>query len=205
MQKIIYLPGWLNSRDNLAFLTQTVGGDFDVIELMAPDKVMSVPEYAEMIVSKITEPVYIAGHSFGGKVAIAIAAMHPEKVKGIFVISGSNQGKLIFRILRPAVKLAKFLGFSGARFQVSDYKNSSPVLKKVMQKTLDFNIIPLARRVKVPATFIYGANDTVTPPKLGKKLARAAHGKFFELPGFNHNSIISDGAFQVASIIKSSI
>jgi len=201
--KIIYLPGWLNPGKNLAPLAETVGHDWDTFDLVEPDKIVAFLEYVKMIADKITEPAYIAGHSFGGKIAIAISALYPEKAKGIFVIAGSNRGKLIFRLLRPAIKLAKLMGLSGRGFQASDYKNSSPVMKHIMRSTLDFDIMPLARKVKCPAVFIYGANDTATPPKLGKKLARAAHGRFFMLNGYNHNSIISDGAYQAGAVIRS--
>jgi pimeloyl-ACP methyl ester carboxylesterase len=207
MQKIIYLPGWLNKADTLGPLAELVGGDFSLIDLTesAPDKVMSVADFANQVISKMTAPAYLVGHSFGGKVAIAAAALHPEKVLGIFVIAGSNRGKWIYRLLRPMIKLAGRAGFDGERFQAPDYKNLSLVMKKIMQKTLDFDIIPMARRVECPATFIYGASDTVTPPRLGGRLAAAARGQFFILKGFNHNSIVMDGIYQVGAIIRNKI
>ncbi|MDR1071975.1 MAG: alpha/beta hydrolase, partial [Rickettsiales bacterium] len=116
MQRIIYLPGWLNPAENLRPLAELSGGDFELLDL-PDDLARSVPDFADWVASRITEPVWLAGHSFGGKVAVAVAALHPEKVKGIAVIAGSNRGRLIFRLLRPAVKLAKFLGFSGKRFR----------------------------------------------------------------------------------------
>ena len=203
--KIVYLPGWLNPGKNLAPLAEMVGQDWDTFDLAEPDKIVAFLEYVKSIADKITEPAYIVGHSFGGKIAIAIAALYPEKAKGIFVIAGSNRGRLIFRLLKPAIKLAKLIGLSGQRFQANDYKNSSPVMKHVMRTTLGFNILPLARKVKCPAVFIYGANDTATPPRLGRKLARAAGGRFFMLNGYNHNSIITDGAYQAGAIIRSAL
>jgi pimeloyl-ACP methyl ester carboxylesterase len=147
----------------------------------------------------------LAGHSFGGKIAIAVAALHPEKVRGIFVIAGSNRGQLIFRLLRPAIRLAKFLGFRGRRFRAADYENSSPIMREIMKKTLSFDIMPLARRVKCPAVFIYGAADSITSPSLGRKLSAAANGRFYMMPGFGHNTIISDGIYQVSAIIKNAM
>ena len=202
---IIYLPGWLNPAENLRPLAGFTGADFALIDFPA-DAERTVADMAEWVAGKITEPVYIVGHSFGGKVAIATAALYPEKVRGIFVIAGSNRGRLIFRLIRPAVKLAKWLGFSGERFRGADYKNSTEIMKKIMRHTLDFNIIPLARRVACPATFIYGDRDTTTPPSLGKKLARQIPGsKYFELAGFDHSTIITTGVYQASAIIKSRI
>ena len=205
MQKIIYLPGWLNSADNMRPLAEFVGGDFEILDFPT-DLPRSVVEMADWAASKISAPAYIAGHSFGGKVAIAIASRHPEKVMGIFVIAGSNRGRWVFRMLKPAVKLAKWLGFSGRRFRTADYANSTPVMKEVMAKTLDFNIIPLARRVKCPATFIYGELDRTTPPTLGKKLATATpNAKFFALPGYTHQTVITSGVYQAGAIVKAGI
>ena len=204
MQNIIYLPGWLNDAKCLEGIAELVGGDYSLLNLPS-DKVRTVPEMARFVSENIKQQAWIVGHSFGGKIAIATAVLYPEKVSGIIIVSGSNRGRLIFRLLKPAIKLAKWMGFSGTRFQAADYKNSSLVLKKVMQKTLAFNIFPFARRVKCPATFVYGGYDKVTPPKLGKKLARMANGKFYELAGFNHNTIIESGAYQVAAIIKSAL
>jgi pimeloyl-ACP methyl ester carboxylesterase len=211
MSKIIYLPGWLNSGKNLEPLAELAGGEGNAIDLPgfgnapAPDYVWSVADYAKYIADKITEPAYIAGHSFGGKVAIAIAALYPEKIRGIFVISGSNMGRLRYRLLRPFIKIAKALGIKGDRFQAADYKDLPDVMKKIMQKTLDFNIMPLARQLKCPSVFIYGANDATTPPALGKKLASAARGQFFMLNGFDHHTIITDGIYQVSAIINNKI
>jgi pimeloyl-ACP methyl ester carboxylesterase len=205
MQKIIYLPGWLNAGDNLRPLAGAVGGEYEILELMRPDRAMTVADYADWVAGMAAGPVFIAGHSFGGKVAIAAAARHPEKVRGIFVIAGSNRGRAVYRLLRPAVKLAKRLGFSGARFQAADYKNSTPLLKEIMQKTLDFDIMPMARRVRCPAVFIYGSLDAATPPALGRRLAAAAGGRFFQLGGFDHNTIMDGGIWQVSAIIKSAL
>ena len=207
----LYLPGWLNPAENLRPIATLVGGGATFLDLPS-DKVRTVPEMADWVAEKIVAPVWIVGHSFGGKVAIAIAAQHPEKVRGIFVVAGSNRGRLIFRLLRPFIKIARLVTPLGIRrwFRAADYENSDPIMKRVMAETLRFNIIPLARRSrlrgngnKLLSAFIYGAMDRVTRPALGQQLARAANGKFYELAGFNHNSIISDGAYQVSAIIKS--
>ncbi|MDR1027022.1 MAG: alpha/beta hydrolase [Rickettsiales bacterium] len=199
--QIIYLPGWLNPAAALAPIADIVGGDAQMLDFPT-DAVRSVADFADWVAAQIDAPAFIVGHSFGGKVAVALAARHPDIVRGIFVVSGSNRGRWIFRALRPLIKLAKAMGFSGARFRASDYSQSSEIMKKNMARTLDFNIMPLAHKIKCPATFIYGANDRTTRPTLGRKLARATGGRFFELPGYNHNSIITDGAWQVGAIVR---
>ena len=167
------------------------------------DSVRSVADMAEWVAARIDAPAVLVGHSFGAKVAMAVAALHPEKVGGIVVIAGSNRGRPLFRALRPAIKLAKRLGIQSTRFQSADYRDSSPIMKQVMQNTLDFDIVPMARRIKCPAVFIYGENDTVTKAKLGRKLSACVPGaRFYRLSGFNHNTIITAGALQVSAIIK---
>ena len=200
--QFIYLPGWLNSAENFRPVATLVGGDFKLLDLPV-DMMRTVPEMADWVAEQITNPVWLVGHSFGGKIAMAVAARHPDKICGIFVVAGSNRGKFIWRLLRPAIWMAKRIGVSGRRFRTADYENSSPVMRKIMTDTLRFNIMSLAKQVKCAATFIYGQTDTVTQSALGRKLARASGGKFYELAGFNHNTIISDGAYQVSAIIKS--
>ncbi|MDR2769874.1 MAG: alpha/beta fold hydrolase [Rickettsiales bacterium] len=202
MSKIIYLPGWLNTGKNLRPLADLTGGES--LDLPVPDRAWSVNDYADWAAEQITEPSYVAGHSFGGKIALAAAARHPEKVLGIFIVAGSNRGRLIFRLLRPLIKIAKWMRLPGRRFQTADYKNSPPAMREVMKKTLAFDIVPLARKIQCPAAFIYGSADKITPPKLGRRLARETPGaKFHLLNGFGHNTIITDGAWQAAAIIKS--
>jgi pimeloyl-ACP methyl ester carboxylesterase len=202
MQKIIFIPGWLNPAESLKEVAESTGADCALVDPPS-DSERSVADMASWFADRIAEPAYLAGHSFGGKIAIAVAALYPEKVRGIFVIAGPNRGRLIFRLLRPFIKLAKRLGFSGARFQADDYKNASAIMKKVMQKTLDFNIVPLAKKVACPAAFIYGGFDAVTPAASGQKLAAKVPGsKFFRLDGYDHHTIITDGAQQVGAVIR---
>ena len=171
------------------------------------DKVRTIPEMAKWVAEQIDGAAYIVGHSFGGKTAVAIAALHPDKVKGIFVIAGSNRGKLKYRLLKPFIKIAKLVVPEKIRrrFRAADYQNSSDTMRRVMAKTLGFDIMRLAKAVACPAVFINGSLDTITPPALGRKLAKATGGRFYELKSFNHNTIITAGIYQVSAIIKSGI
>ncbi|MCL1902723.1 MAG: alpha/beta hydrolase, partial [Alphaproteobacteria bacterium] len=159
----------------------------------------------------VGRPVWIVGHSIGGKIAIEIANKHPDKVLGIVLISASGFVKFktlmrryslravawIFRMLH--IRAPKFWD----KFRAPDYAAVDPIMKYVMSDGLKFNTAGAARTLHVPTLIIYGKKDTETPAYFGKKFARRIKGSVLRiLPEFGHNNILDAGKYQVSGLIK---
>lgn len=218
---IIFLHGWANSGENLRALAGELP-EFDryLIDLPGfgqspePDAPMTVPEYAAAIIDLAARArlrPWIIGHSFGGKIAMEIAAKYPESVRGIIVIAGggiiTRRARLRRIFFKPLARAARIFGVRGdkfrARLQSPDYRNSSTVMRGTMALNLKHRTLDIAKTVQKPALLIYGRRDTETPPRGGRKFARAIrHAKLEILDGFGHNDILTTGRFQLASLIK---
>jgi pimeloyl-ACP methyl ester carboxylesterase len=179
-------------------------------DLPVPETVWTIDDFADWAAEQIRAHcggyAYIAGHSFGGKIAVACAARHPDLVAGIFVIAGAAGRTTRGKIFNAIAPIARKFGISGRRFRSADYDASSGTQREILAAHLDYDIFKIAPAVKCRAVMIYGDADTTTPPAIGRRLARTIMNSRFELlHGFNHWTILSVGYWQVAAIIKQEI
>ena len=162
-------------------------------------------------------PFIIIGHSFGGRVAIQMAAHYPDLIKAIVLIGGAGlkrKRSLIFKcralILRCLGKLAKrcdtlfstnLRALYAQRFGSADYKAAGD-LRATFVNVVNEDLVSEASMVKCPALMLYGEMDTEAPPEIGKKYAcLIKNGTYTELQGFGHLDILHNGAYQCHAII----
>jgi len=135
-------------------------------------------------------PVFVAGHSLGGAVAIALAGRYPNMVKGLILVStcaklqetdGSLEG-LLWYLPGPIRELVFFSmakkilfapGARGRAIQVGmeEIRACRPetILKDVAAaKRMDLEEV--ARGLRVPALILCGSRDKLTPPALSERL-----------------------------------
>ncbi|MBU0744133.1 MAG: alpha/beta hydrolase, partial [Gammaproteobacteria bacterium] len=99
---VILLPGWGRNIDYFAQLGENLAKKFTVYALdlpgfglsTAPEKVWGSPEYANLLNRfidelQITNPILL-GHSFGGKVAICLAANDSVQIQKVILIDSSG-------------------------------------------------------------------------------------------------------------------
>lgn len=115
------------------------------------------------------------GHSFGGRVAVHLAAEHPTLISGLILCGTPGVPrvrtpleKLRLSSIRTLGKLAKrcdgllgtraFEHYFAPRFGSIDYKNAGP-LRKTLVKTVNEDLSALARKIACPTMLIWGAND----------------------------------------------
>ena len=184
----------------------------------APEDAWGVEEYAHWVMAQeFTQgpgPLMLLGHSFGGRVALKIAALYPDRVKAIILVAGAG-----IRLPKPWLRrlyvgsvqrLARWSraclptslggwlrGVLLARIASRDYLNAGP-LRTTFVKVIQEDLSSTARVIQAPALLLYGQLDTETPPQLGRMLARClARSSFYELEGFDHYTVLSLGRFQV--------
>jgi pimeloyl-ACP methyl ester carboxylesterase len=181
----------------------------------------STKDYADWLHSIIgpkSGPRILIGHSYGGRVAVQMAAHYQDDVDAIILISGAGlkrkrgiMWKLRAAILKiigletkilDAVFKTKFKDAYSNRFGSRDYKNSGP-LKGTFISAVTENLNAEAQAVSCPTLLIYGEEDSETPPEIGQEYQRLIQNSDLKiLKGFDHFNILSHGANQCQSLIS---
>jgi pimeloyl-ACP methyl ester carboxylesterase len=163
------------------------------------------------------EDVVLAGHSFGGAIALLYALKYPQELKGIIVIGSGARLKVHPIFLTPCEEAIKGDGQKWYEMVEEMYGLTPPDYKrKIMekQKTIGpavmlndflccdkFDVMDRVHEIKLPALIICGELDAMTPVKyasyLGTKIAnskvvivpQAGHLVLAEKPGVVNKAI----------------
>ncbi len=143
-----------------------------------------------LLISLGVGPVFVAGHSLGGSVALALAAHRPELVKGLVLVSScakAPQHSGAFKALLGSLPLPirRMMFFSTARsflfalgahnnavqLALKDLHNCRPeTVRKDMAVAAAMDLEETAQRVRTPTLVLCGTSDMVTPLRLSEKL-----------------------------------
>jgi len=195
---VVALHGWARSGADFAAIVS--GLDAVAPHLPGfgpadePPVVWGTEDYADLVADAIRPfgPVVILGHSFGGRVAVRLAARHPELVSGL-VLTGvpllrppaTSKPKLQFRIVKALVArgilseaaLEKQRRKHGSR----DYVNSSGIMRGVMVRTVNESYETDLGAIRVPVRMVWGENDTEAPMPLGRNASGLIDGASFRV------------------------
>lgn len=204
--RIVALHGW--GRDGSDFATILSGLDAVSIHLPgfgpapAPDDVWGSDDYADLVAEAIAAfaPVVIVAHSFGGRVAVQLAAKRPELVRGL-VLTGVPLVRLAPPTRPPlAFRAARWANARGLlsdhRMDAlrnergsADYRAAQGIMRGIMVRAVNENydealaalsINPMAKR------FVWGADDTAAPTEAGRVAAERAGSSFRTIEGSAH-------------------
>ncbi|MFN8829237.1 MAG: alpha/beta fold hydrolase [Labrys sp. (in: a-proteobacteria)] len=185
-----------------------------------PPAVWGTQDYADALADWLrTLPrgrrVYV-GHSFGCRVALRLAARHPDVVDALVLAAGAGlkrQRSLVERArifvkvrLYKTLKLAERLGLDvsaqKARFGSADYRNAG-ALRPIFVAVIAEDQTEVARQIRCPVALLYGEKDGETPPEIGERLSKLIPGATLAvLPGLDHYSILTDGAPQITYAVS---
>ena len=226
----VWLHGWGHTHNSLSRLAQlfSIQGKHYLFDLPGFGKSAKLidsagtADYADKLaieLDAITDrPCILVGHSFGGRIAVQMAARHTGRVKAIILIGGAGlQRKRSFshkirafalRSLGKLARLSDHLFKSGFRqvysnkFGSADYKSAGE-LRPTFVRVVNEDLTLEAKAAKCPVLLIYGAEDNEAPPEIGRKfesLMRDA--RYHELSGFGHLDILDRGAYQCQALIN---
>jgi len=143
----------------------------------APEHPIGAEAYADIIARVLDyfdRPPVVVGHSFGGRVAVCLAAKHPERV-GPLVLTGAPLIRLeTGRRPSPAYRLARWLNrvgiVSDERMErekrkrgSDDYRALSGVMRDILVKVVNETYEGQLMRISVPVQLLWGDRDEEVP------------------------------------------
>jgi pimeloyl-ACP methyl ester carboxylesterase len=145
-------------------------------------------------------PVVLAGHSFGGRVALHLAARHPQRVKALVLTGVPNLVPRTAPNAKPPLgfRLAKALHQKGLlgddrmearrrRSGSADYRNApSATMRNVLVAATNENYEEQLRAVRGPVELVWGEQDTAAPVDMAQRAADAIGATITRLSGVGH-------------------
>lgn len=188
---VLLLHGWGATKELMAPVAQRLDG----YRVVAPDlpgfgatptppQAWGVDEYAAWVLALLdrlgVERPHVIGHSNGGRIAIALAAAHPERVHRLVLADsagirprhglGYHARVRSFKLLRAASRW-RWLP-AGARDAAerraaqrgsADYRAASGTLRASMVRLVNADMRPYLARLTTSTLLIWGDRDQETP------------------------------------------
>jgi len=199
-QPVLILHGWGASIEAVRIIFDDLTTAFDAIALdlpghgqsPAPPDPWTVSDYRDLIVlfmDKLgVDKTSIVAHSFGGRVAIKLAAAFPQRV-GKMVLTGAagvpprrttgQKARLALAKLGKKVKgmlgegaLAKWMETRCVYYVASaDYARASGAMRATLVNVVGEDLSPLMPQVQSKTLLIWGSEDKDTPLSSGRVMA----------------------------------
>jgi pimeloyl-ACP methyl ester carboxylesterase len=183
--RVLALHGWGRTRaDWLPALTGTsaLAVDLPGFGASAPPPVAwGSRDYAELLAPLLVDGGWtVAGHSFGGRVAVQLAAGWPDLVSKV-VLTGvpllrapsTSKPPLSFRIAKRANQLGLL---SDTRMEEqrrkrgsADYRNAEGVLRDTLVKLVNEDYRSELGRIHSPVEMVWGASDSAAPLAMARE------------------------------------
>ena len=174
---LIFLHGWGGEIASFKGLADRLSARFRVLALDLygfgatphPGYPLTIDDYAngvlELMDRKAIKEAVVVGHSFGGRIAMRMAA-RSDAVKGLVLLDSAgakpHRGiKYFFKIL--LYKLAKALKIKSLPKGSEDYEKLSGPMKRTFVNVVNEHSEKDAAAIRVPTLLIWGSDDKDTP------------------------------------------
>jgi len=150
-----------------------------------PPEVWGGAEYAECLAGALGElalprPLVVVGHSFGGRVAVCLAAARPDLVDGLVLcgvpllrLHPAARPSLGYRMVRAAHRwhLVSDAAMERRRHRSgsADYRNADGIMRDVLVRTVNETYEQQLRAVHCPTSFLWGEGDTAAPADVARR------------------------------------
>ena len=207
---VLFLHGWGGDLSSFKGAYKSVADlGISCVNFAFPKSVPSewgVYEYAAcvrdfMLEQGIEKPI-IVGHSFGGRVAIILAAQGLAK-KIVLVDSAGLKPKFS---LKRKIRIARYhhrvkRGKSLDGFGSTDYNNVDKDMRKVFVRIVNTHLDRLLSYIKCETLIFWGRRDRDTPPYMARRLKRGIKNSTLIMTDGGHYSYI-DSSFAFISRLK---
>ena len=189
--RVLALHGW--GRDRSDFARALDGLDAVSIDLPgfgaspSPPQVIGAAGYAELVapvVAAFARPPVLVGHSFGGRVAVALASTSPASVAGLVLVGAPLLHRGDRGPQRPPVayRLAKWANrrglLSDERLEQKkrssgseDYRAASGVMRDILVKAVNESYEDELSDVRCRVRLVWGENDDEVPVSVARRAA----------------------------------
>ena len=202
-KNVLLLHGWGCSVQHFSQIAGELQKDYrvTVIDFPAhgqsdrPPEPWGVPEFAECVKGLMEQlrlsPCDVIAHSFGGRVALYLAATWPEIVNRLVITGGAGIKKPQTeeqkkrseayqkkkQSLMGLTKLPLVGGMAQKSLKALQQKYGSPdylalddEMKKTFVKVISQDLSPLLPKIRASTLLVWGENDTETPLWMGRKM-----------------------------------
>lgn len=197
--EVLVLHGWGASIEAVQPITAALAGVCSVhaVDLPGfgesgmPPQPWGVEEYSAwtraLIATLGLDRVSIVGHSHGGRVAIHLAAHHPELVERLVLVDSAGiraprtpgwyvrvgRAKIAKHVLNRLGEPGRALGRRlVGRSASGDYAATDAALRATFVKLVNTDLTDLLGRIRAPALLVWGDQDADTPLRDGETMER---------------------------------
>ena len=151
-----------------------------------PDAPIGAREYASLLLPVLEEfdaPPLVVGHSFGGRVAVCLAAQHPGRVAGLLVtgapllrLAPGKNPPLAYRMARRLNKYGLVPDGSMEAMKKkrgsADYRAARGVMRDVLVKVVNEEYREELSRLAGPIHLLWGGDDKEVPVTVAYESAK---------------------------------
>ena len=127
------------------------------------DRALTLQDYCDGVIEVLeylgVKQICVVGHSFGGRVAMELAAK-TDVVRSMVLVDSAG------------LKIYKALGKSTEKCGSKDYRELSPIMKKTFVNVVNYHQDGLLHTIHCPVLIVWGKTDKETPKYMAKKLNR---------------------------------
>jgi len=149
-----------------------------------PHEIGGARLYADLVATLIAEdfvtPVVLVGHSFGGRVALVLAARHPELVRGLVLTgvpllhkSGPSRPPRGYRVIRSLARAhlvsAERLERARQKYGSEDYRRATGSLREILVATVNESYEDELGVWHGPTSLLWGADDREVPVAVAER------------------------------------
>ena len=155
---------------------------------------------ARLIEADAQAPVVVLGHSFGGRVAVCLAAERPDLVRGLVLTGvpllrrqGAGRSPLGFRLVKRlhALHLVGDDRMERARRQYgsADYNATTGVMRETFVRVVNESYEDQLDQISCPVALVWGEADTAAPLWIAQEaVSRLTEGSLTVVPDGTHDS-----------------